>query len=70
MVLPNMCIWRICFPLTLIHVTFIGFDDVEGHELFASLSSLVSLWHDEKTVVNSIEKVVQKWRDPPIEFVR
>ena len=42
------------------------FGDFGGHDLFASVSQLEDLWHNERQTVSIIEKVLEIMNDPPM----
>ena len=63
-------VYNVYSLLTLIHFAYISDGSLGGHNIYASISSLESIWYGEKKVVNSINKIVKTWNEPPSSFIR
>ena len=51
-------------------ISFCGvFGNFGGHALFASLSQLKDLWHNEVIIVGVLERMVEKCRNPPNSII-
>ena len=70
MIDSGVLIGRFVRFLLLSQFAYIGFGDVSGNDLFASISSLESLWDDERQFVTSIEKILDVWHEPPRDLSR
>ena len=47
-------------------ISFYGvFGNLGGHALFASLSQLKDLWHNEVSIAQVLERMAEKCKSPP-----